>query len=166
MNARLDKHKGKSTTHRHRNNRAYNHFNQIGWANVKIVLVADNKDFQCENIDQLTREEQRYLDLYKNEYCLNVQRAHTGIKCENAAEYTRTWKRLYHDKVLEHKRRYRLLHHDKLVEDKRRYYEQHADQLKEKVRCDICDCMISFGHFKRHEKSRKHQLNLQETKTI
>jgi hypothetical protein len=53
--------------------KVYQHFNSIGWENVKIILI---EQFICFSKEELLRKEQIEIDKYKNnEKCLNNNNA-------------------------------------------------------------------------------------------
>ena len=53
--------------------KVYKHINSIGFNNVKIVLI---NEFYLENKDQLRREENNYIEMYKHDpNCLNSVRS-------------------------------------------------------------------------------------------
>ena len=66
LTKRLYHHKQDS---KNRSSYVYQHINTIGWNRVRIVLV---EEYSCENKQQLTRKEDEYIRLHKDDsFCLN-----------------------------------------------------------------------------------------------
>ena len=75
---RLYYHKSDSKKVINQNNKAYKHFNDIGWGNKSIILKLE---FNLENCEQLRREENTYIEMYKLDiHCLNTNRAYRDIE--------------------------------------------------------------------------------------
>ena len=62
---RLYEHKNSNKLQRN----VYKHFNLIGWEHVQIILI---ESFNLKNRDELRREEDRYIQLYKNDKMYNL----------------------------------------------------------------------------------------------
>ena len=61
---RLRKSTHKSASKIKPNRKVYEHFNRIGWENVRIILI---ETFPCDNRDELLRREQYFIDLLQPE---------------------------------------------------------------------------------------------------
>ena len=139
--------------------KVYHHFNTIGFENVKIVLV---ERVSVRDKEELLREEDRHIkERLSDKYCLNLIRAKRSI-----AEY-RVDNR---ERLKEKYRRHYEANREKSQQYAKTYYESHKEVIvnkrKEKLHCHLCNTDVVRNHFKRHEKGRPHQLNLQEVKTI
>lgn len=42
----------------------------------------------------------------------------------------------------------------------KQYYEQNKTKVLQKIKCNICNCIVTKGNFKEHERTKKHQANL------
>ena len=73
LSKRLSQHKARSQLEKYKHNRVYNHLNEIEHQNIKIVLICE---FYLDNKKQLLREENNYIEMYKNDpNCLNTSSA-------------------------------------------------------------------------------------------
>ena len=89
---RLCDHKSKAK--RHHNRKVYQWLNDVGLANIKIILIDDN--FTCENMDHLRREEDKYIMMYKHlDDCMNSNRAYLTLDEKKEKEAER--KRIYNE---------------------------------------------------------------------
>jgi len=176
---RLSGHKADS---RHQPNRkVYKWMNDVGLDNIRIILI--NDDFVCDNMDQLRREEDSYIQMYKkDENCMNSMRAY--VTQAEAKEQTRVQKKVYREankeEIKEDRKAYKEAHKEEIkayydankeqiLEQKKAYYEVKKEQIlerkAEKMICDICQCRFSIGHKSKHIKSKKH-INKLKASTI
>jgi hypothetical protein len=167
------------------NRKIFNHINNIGWDNVRIILISEH----ClESKEHLLREEDRHIKECKDDImCLNCIRAH--VPYEEKVEYKRKYGKEYREQnkeqILERDRNYykqnrdRLINYQKEYLEKNRekvksrkhnYYEQNKEEISEhkkehykkikdklltKYNC-ICGSEIVICCKARHEKSKKH----------
>ena len=90
----------------------YKCFNEIGWENVKIVLIEEH---YLENKEQLLREEDRAIQMYIHDpFCLNSNRAWTGLSAQD-----------YH-------KAYRQEHEQEITLYKKQHYENNKSVILEK----------------------------------
>ena len=61
---RLGQHKTNARKENNLENKAYNHLRKVGLENLKIILI---NEFYLENKDQLLREENNYIEMYKDD---------------------------------------------------------------------------------------------------
>ena len=85
LSKRLSEHKRNARIKTER--QVYKHLNEIGWLNVKIILI---EEFACENRNQLLWREDYFIRLMKpslNKYnavfslCIHKKRKHNCIEC-------------------------------------------------------------------------------------
>ena len=119
--------------------KVYKYFNQIGWENVKIVLVEEH---YLENKEQLTREEDKVIQIYlHDEKCLNSRHASTGLS------------------KIEYDKKYREDHHEHCLQEGRKYYNDNKEsintQRKEKMTCE-CGSSLRKADKAQHDKTDKH----------
>ena len=168
LSKRLAKHKQDSKIFQDRT--VYKIFNEIGWENVKIVLIEEH---YLENKEQQLREEDRVLQMFlDDEKCLNSLRPLVPLD----EQLRRKKERYYedHEKKLNRMKVYRKEHIEKLKLQVKEHYQEHKQEAldyQEKYRNEnrqkmrdrdnekyICGCGTtnSHGHKSRHEKTKKH----------
>lgn len=148
LTVRLHQHKKDSK--RQPDRKVYKWMNDVGIENIKIILI--HNDFVCNNMDELRREEDSYIQMYKDdENCMNTHRAYQTI------EERREQKRLNYES-------YKEFNKEALKKYSKQYREQNREVIrekgKEKITCDICNCQISRSSITAHNKSNKHQTKL------
>ena len=137
--------------------KVYKWMNDVGLENIKIILI--NNEFVCDNVDQLHREEDTYIMMYRHEEnCMNSRRAYTTKQEKN--EQIKKYYEENSDIINEKRKIYRKEHPDIIIEKNKKYYEEKSEYIKEKISCDVCGCMISRSNMSGHKKSFKHQNNL------
>jgi hypothetical protein len=77
----LRKCRHKRDANRYPNRRVYEHFNRIGWENVRIILI---EAFPCNNRGELLRREQYHIDLLQPE--LNKVSAY--VNCPHGRQHS------------------------------------------------------------------------------
>ena len=176
LSKRLCRHKAVAKTKP--NIKVYKVFNDIGWDNIKIVLIEEH----ClENKEQLLREENKIIMMYKDdEKCLNSLFAWVGL------EHKEYCKKYYQDNILrlkeksneyrqEHKeeknqylRQYRQDNKEKLREfEKARYIKRRDAELERMAQKYTCECgrIITVGNKSIHEKMKIHKRFILEKET-
>ena len=79
-------------------------------------------EYYLDNKNQLPREEDQYIQMYKNDkYCLNSFRA--VLTEDEKKEQHKEHNKKYHDENAE-----------QIKETKKKYYEEHAEQIKESTK--------------------------------
>ena len=110
LSKRLSDHKSKSKTDVER--KVYKYFNSIYWENVDIVLMEEHR---LENREQLLKEEDRVICMYKqDEKCLNSFRAF-----------------LTEDEYNEANKKYDKKYYEEHKEEKREYANKYNEEHKE-----------------------------------
>ena len=83
LNQRFACHRADSKTQPDR--RIYNHFNNIGWLNVRIILI---ESFQCNNKFELLQRERYYVEQLKPQLNYNIPtRTGKQYHIDNADKY-------------------------------------------------------------------------------
>ena len=114
--------------------RVYEHFNEIGWEHVKIVLV---EEYKLENKEQLRREEDKFIQLYKQDVnCLNM--IHAVLNIENERQKEKEY-------MKEYNKSYRAQNSDRI--------KQHKTEL---MTCE-CGSVIQRCIHAKHCRTKKHQ---------
>ncbi len=138
---RLYKHKS-DAQNRCRNQKVYKYFNEIGWNDVKIILVKDN--LGVENIEQLLAIEDSFIkDALDDDHCLNSNRA--VVTDQERLDRDRKRGRIY------------------MIE----YSEKNQEKIKQnminfqkgKKFCKFCNHEMSNKWFSQHNKSIFHITN-------
>ena len=147
LSNRLYWHRSNSKRDIDKNRKIYVHFRNIGFENVRIVLI---EEFNLKNKDQLRREEENYIEKYKHDpNCLNSKRAF--LTDQEKHEYS-----------IMKCRNYKSIHKDKISEYNKEYHKLNAEKINErkmtKLKCE-CGCEITKCSYAEHLRSKKH-LNL------
>lgn len=180
LSKRLYRHKCDAKKHPEQKN--YKYFNEIGFDNVKIVLIEEH---YLENREQLIREEDKVIQMYlHDEKCLNSIRAFVTPE-EARAKYGEQRKIRYQEhkeEELATNKKYRDLNRDAIIQQKRmayknnrtelleqqkKYYKDHIDEIHERRNKQLlCACgeAYSYSNKKRHERCKKHQAFLNDEK--
>lgn len=154
---------------------AYKHINDhVGWDNVSIELIEE-----CEGIedkDELRQREQYFMDLLKDDNCLNVNRAYRTqaqleeyneqylLLCRQRREanpelYKQRWKnysKTHRDELNAKDKVYREENKEYISMQKK---ERRHDPARQKF-CEPCGTMHQSDSFARHKKSKKHLANV------
>ena len=118
------------------------YFNEIKWENVKIILI---EELKLENIDQLRKEEDRYVRMHLSDpFCLNIKRV-VNTEEENKVLI----------KTKDHNRYWD--NHEREKQRGIEYY--HKNNYK--VKC-TCGLEVVKPYLKRHLCSEKHAKQLKE----
>ena len=73
LSKRINGHKKANKQDRSKENKFYKHLNEIGLDRVRIILIAE---FYLENKEQILREENYYISIYRHDpSCINSIRA-------------------------------------------------------------------------------------------
>ena len=165
--------------------KVYKHFNEIGIDNMKIILI---EKCNVKDKSELRQIEDMHIRRNLNSpYCLNIQRAF--VSDEERREDDRKYQIDNAEQIGIQRKAYREENKGRIAEAHKRYYEDNKESIhkykqdyyeanKEAIRnrtkfhqlkriiCPICNCETRKIAYKRHERSRKHQLNLMEVKSI
>lgn len=112
--------------------RVYSHLNEVGWDNVKIVLV---EEYKCENKMELERRERYWIESLKPSLNMNVPTRSVKEWCVDNADKMRKNLAKYRaenpDKVRESSAKYRAENPDKRRETCAKYRENNREKLLE-----------------------------------
>jgi hypothetical protein len=130
---RLYRHKDKSKKEPER--KVYKHIINLGWENVKIILI---EEFQCKNKDELRRREQEEIDKYKtDEKCLNNKNAY-GIDKDRRKNYEKVYYKTqyeaHRDECLVKMKDYYESHRDNILEQRKAHWEANKEEINKKRR--------------------------------
>ena len=150
LQKRLQGHKTKAKQRPHQ--KVYEYFNAIGWENVSIILIKD--DLACENIEQLRREEQCFIESFRNddcclnslnafvssedrkEYCKLFNSHHWKDYCntnkERLLEYHKQYYKSNRNKIREYQTENRETNRGKMLEREKQYRMDHKEDIKER----------------------------------
>ena len=175
LSHRLNKHK--HTSKKHFEQKVYKAFNELGWDNVKIILI---QELYLDNKDQLLRAENEVIMAYiHDDKCLNSKKAWTGL---DKKMYEKQYRIENKDSIKIYKKEYSILNRDSIKEYMKQYQETNKEIIREKRRIygeenkekiktfknnlDLCRCgsMCTHCNMKRHEKSKRHLLWLNDEK--
>jgi hypothetical protein len=116
-----------------------------------------------ENERELERLEQIWIDNTDN--AVNKNKSYRTI--EEKVEYLHQYNMNRKDEQAEYCRNYYEENRQKLNERNRKYNKDHKEKLseirREKVLCEICDCYVSRGNIRQHERTAKHARNLEKS---
>ena len=155
------------------------HFNNALCLNIRKA-VANPDDYKANKAeyDKIYRQDNKeYKDFYAEIYRENnrdqrlqyFKDRYEGNK-EQILQKMVGYRERNSELIKERKKQYHIRNIDTIHERKREYYQQVKDRISEKnkatVHCLICNEDVTRINFKRHERSAKHQLNLQEVKTV
>lgn len=137
LRKRKCQHKSNAKT---KNTPVYLHLNNVGWENVKIILI---EEFRCANKIELLRRERYWIDLLNPE--LNRQ-----LPTRSRSEWHKGEKRC----------QYLLDNHEKRQNNSRVWHQNNKERVSkyrsEKVWCE-CGGKFTHGNISIHYKTVKHQ---------
>ena len=169
LSHRLSWHKRSSKEEHRQKTKSYEHFNRIKW-NVKIILI---KELNLENKEQLLREEDKLIQMYKNDYkCLNSIRAFITAeeRIERDTKFRKEYYKINKEKINKLNKENYINNIDHITEKHKKYRENNKEQIKEyriknKERIDemnkrivvcICGTSHTHQHHQRHLRSKHH----------
>lgn len=156
-------------------------FEKYGIANCKFMLIKE-----YEVIDRRHLHMYEALWINKLNSCINKKIPFNPlIKCQHfkansrrkerrncyecspeIKEFRKEYYETNKEVIAQKKKAYREENKEILSLKKKDYYENNKEVISEKgkvkVRCDVCDCEIRKCNFKRHQKTKKHQSNLEK----
>jgi hypothetical protein len=140
----------------------------------KISLSAREGEYiianKCVNHNIPGRSEKQYRQDNKDKISTRKKEYYNRNK-EDRLEYGKKWRKDHREKSLDYGKQYRQDNKDKIStqkkdyynrkkEDKLKYYQDNKQRLSERIICE-CGCEINRSSIKTHEKSKKHQLIIQ-----
>ena len=99
-------------------------FDEIGWEELKIVLV---EEWPCDNCDQLRQRERYWYD----ELRPSMNRRRPWVSELEVKESAKQWRETNAGKIKECAKRWRVANSDKIKERTKKYYETNAGKIKE-----------------------------------
>jgi predicted GIY-YIG superfamily endonuclease len=142
--------------------RVYKHFNELGWDNLRIILI---QDFPCKSKNELLKREQEEIDKHRSDaMCLNFKNA-SGYDMERFQKRRNEYAKQYHIENREAHRAaakvYQEVNKDAIATRRRAYYETYKANLlvenAKKVCCDKCGSEVTKGWLREHKKTAKCQ---------
>ena len=161
LSQRMARHRDKYRWGKDRGRTANLIFDEYGIDNCKIELI---EDFCCSKREELLRREGQHI---QNNDCVNKivsGRTPKEYREENIKHIKEQKTNYYNDnqQYLNYQKQiYRELNKDKIKQISKDYYERKKADLSEKQMCQ-CGKIFTTQHFKRHEKSQKHQNYLKQ----
>jgi group I intron endonuclease len=137
------------------NQRVYAHLNQVGWANVKIVLI---ENYACNNVEELNARERFWFDELKPSLNKQVPSRSVQEWREANKHYITQRLNLEHNKVKKAQcdKKYRDSKKDEINQKKQQRRNENITIIK-------CECgsevkeLGKNGAFKKHLSCKKHQ---------
>ena len=110
-----------------------------------------------------------------------IERVNAQLR-EMHQQYSKEYRERYKQKISGQQKDYYEQNKDKISEHKKDYYEQNKEKIseqrkdyrnrnrekiskqkKEQILCAVCNCHVTQGYIRQHERSHKHQSNLTAT---
>ena len=146
-----------------------------GWKSFEFKVI---EEYPCDELRELRKREQFYVDMYKPSYNKNVSSTgidFTGDYAEYSKEYAKTDFRKnvtknYYERNKDNYKKYREINKDIISEQKKKHYHDNAEIMRQKKReyyekqkekilqqaqCE-CGCFVTQYGINRHQKSKKH----------
>lgn len=127
---------------------------EAGDAYIELI-----KDYPCNSKRELNREEGVIMRETQN--CCNkrvegrTKKEYRKDNKKEIKEHLKEWREDHKEEIREYNKQYR---EDEDHKEKMREYQKQYQ--KEKVGCRACKSMITKKHFKEHERTKKHQDNI------
>lgn len=132
LHKRFYKHKAKA---KHDPRPVHKHFNEIGWDNIKIILI---EEYACKNKMELERRERYWIEELKPTLNKCIPTRTPKEWREQNKELILEKKKAYYEQNKEYfakkSKDYNEQNKDKITEYTKEYYEQNKDQIKKKVK--------------------------------
>jgi hypothetical protein len=162
---RLAQHRQQYKRYLNGNYRYFTSFKILENNNYDIILLE-----KCENItdkEGLRARERYYIETLD---CVNKNIPNRTINewyNENKDKLIEKQKLYYHenkDKISEYEKQRYIKNKKKILEQKKQYYNDNKQKIREqykiKTHCDLCNCDITKTNLATHNKSKKHQNNI------
>jgi hypothetical protein len=121
------------------------------------------EEVEVESKRHLRMIEQKWLDTTPN----TVNEVRAFLSREDQLEYWKKYKKQNKERYDEYFRNYSEEHKEKISEKYKKRWEITKDEINKKRRetylCEVCDCFISKGGKKQHERTKKHIANLEKS---
>jgi len=123
-----------------------------------------------EEAKEKASETNKEYRLHNKETILSKQRKTYHDNNESMKEHKGQYRMDSKDTIHEYQKEYRINHKIAIKEQRQEYYENNKEKIaardSEKIHCDACDCYNSRDHISRHNKSQRHQNNINKLQTI
>ena len=153
------------------NNKKYNYYvyefvrNNGGWENFNMIEI---EKYNCNDKLEACKRERYWIETLKASLNKVIPtRTDKEYREDNKNKISETKKKYYNenkDKLSRNEKEYYNIHKDEILEKNKKYYNINKNEINEKrkikVHCDICNCDIRKTDILRHNKSAKHQNNL------
>ena len=157
LSKRLYMHKNKAKSMP--NIKVYKHLNQVGFDNVRIILV---EEYNCQSKMELERREAHWIrELKPSLNCVIPRRTFQERYEANKEAIAAKGKKWYEENKERHaekSKQYREKHKDAIAEWGKQYREANKDRIKEhkstKVQCPHCDKQVTRDKLNRHIKTQ------------
>ena len=152
-------------------------FEDVGVDNLIIIAMVEHKDITKKALKRF--EDDEVKSHLGQEFCLNRNRIYTTL--EEKREREKKWRESNKEQITDKSKQHYESNKEQILKQHRKYRENNRElmlrlyrtrndankeQTKQKITCPICNCEVRKVDFPRHEKTQKHKLNLQETKSI
>ena len=118
LSKRLSWHKSSAKNEISKNRKVNINLNKIGFANVKIILIAS---FVFDTKEQLLRAENEYIEMYKHDNnCLNSCRSF--VSGGDRALYNKEYYKENKEQIIDHVNKYRKDHLEDIRKKKHHHY--------------------------------------------
>ena len=105
----------------------YNHFNKLGWDNVKIECI---EEYPCKSKEELLKKENEYiLKAKKNINCLNSNNSY--LSDHDKIQWKKEYREINRDQIREYNKNYVISHKETVEKKKKEYREAHKEELKD-----------------------------------
>ena len=147
----------------------YRKCNEIGWDNIKILLI---EEYPCESREQLLAREGFWQKKIQQEGG-NLYNVQTAGRSEEEAKkvwretHGKEWRKQNKEKIYEYNKQRYETKKETINEARRKKYAENEEykkkislDRKKRVKCLLCDKEMSIQSFYRHRRDRPHQNKL------
>lgn len=144
---RMAKHRGEINTKAKSHRKLYQHMKNKGVQHFRIELI---KEFPCDNKEQMTAEEGKYIRELKPTLNKKIEGRTTKEWIQDNKEHLNEYRKLNEEKIKAYSKHYRMENKAILKEKQQQPYN-----------C-VCGSDITLNNKTRHLKSKKHQQFINE----
>jgi predicted GIY-YIG superfamily endonuclease len=172
LHKRYYEHKSAAINKKTQHFKVYQHFNNLGWDNVKIILV---EAYPCQDRMELLRKEREHIDILKPSLNINLptrtiydwnkdnpnyhREYYQQHKEESIVPKKKQWYEQNKEAIIEKTRKYRSQNIETLNNKQKEYNQRNKDYIKQykstKIICPHCQKEITRHCLSKHIK-RKH----------
>jgi len=136
-------------------------------------LILEKGDAYIELIEEVLVESERELDMIEQIWInntpntVNMKRAYTTDeeRIQKHRDCSREYGREHKEKVAEVNKKYYEANKEECLEQRKIYRETHREEInaraREKIRCEVCDKLISKSGKAKHVRTKNHIRNLE-----